>query len=64
MKTLLALTLFLTPPTSPAYNNIVCQQLAFGASPGQIAQALHEGTPSLTFQQALNLVWSELPECG
>jgi hypothetical protein len=37
--------------------------LLLGETPGQIAETLHDGAPSITRQQAINRVWSVLPTC-
>lgn len=48
---------------SPSLPDIVCQQVALGQSPGQVADELHQGDPRIGWGQAANTVWSSLQDC-
>jgi hypothetical protein len=44
-------------------DQVICNQLALGQSPGQIAGELHDGNATITRQRAVQRVWEALPEC-
>jgi hypothetical protein len=44
-------------------NTVICQQLALGQSPGQVAGELHDGNATITRQRATQRVWEALPDC-
>jgi hypothetical protein len=41
----------------------ICNQLAIGQSPGQIAGELHDGNATITRQRATQRVWEAMPSC-
>jgi hypothetical protein len=41
----------------------ICNQLALGQSPGDIAGELHEGNATITRQRATQRVWEAIPNC-
>jgi hypothetical protein len=41
----------------------ICNQLALGQSPGQIAGELHDGNATITRQRASQRVWEAMPDC-
>jgi hypothetical protein len=41
----------------------ICNQLALGQSPGQIAGELHDGNATITRQRATQRVWQAIPDC-
>ena len=49
---------------SPDLNGIICQQIALGQTPGEIAEQLHQGDGRLSIWQTGQMVWGALPECG
>ena len=49
---------------SPDLNGIICQQIALGESPGDIAERLHQGDGRLSIWQTGQMVWGALPDCG
>jgi hypothetical protein len=48
----------------PDLNGIICQQMALGESPSEIAERLHEGDGRMSIWETGQRVWSALPECG
>jgi hypothetical protein len=44
-------------------STVICQQLALGQSPGQVAGELHDGNATITRQRATQQVWEALPDC-
>lgn len=44
-------------------NDLICQRLALGESPGQVGGELHDGNATITRQRATQRVWSALPDC-
>jgi|GEM_PF-5937901 hypothetical protein len=41
----------------------ICNQLALGQSPGQVAGELHDGNATITRQRATQRVWQAMPGC-
>jgi hypothetical protein len=41
----------------------ICNQLAIGQSPGQVAGELHDGNATITRQRATQRVWEAMPDC-
>ena len=46
------------------WGSLVCQQLALGATPSQIAEALHQGDPRYSFSQTLATVRDDMQDCN
>jgi hypothetical protein len=44
-------------------DTLICQQLAIGQSPGQVAGELHDGNATITRQRATQRVWEAMPDC-
>ena len=44
-------------------DSAICNQLALGQSPGQIAGELHDGNATITRQRATQRVWESLGGC-
>jgi hypothetical protein len=44
-------------------DTVICNQLALGQSPGQIAGELHDGNATITRQRATQRVWEAIPDC-
>jgi hypothetical protein len=58
----------LAPGTGTAHaddgiDQTICNQLALGQSPGQIAGELHDGNATITRQRATQRVWEAMPDC-
>lgn len=47
----------------PGVGSLVCQQLALGATPSQIAEALHQGDLRYSFSQTLATVRDDMQDC-
>jgi hypothetical protein len=70
MKLAIAFLMFtvalLVPGAAHADDGIdqtICNQLALGQSPGEVAGELHDGNATITRQRAVQRVWEALPEC-
>jgi hypothetical protein len=48
----------------PDLNGIICEQIALGETPGEIAERLHQGDLRMSIWETGQRVWSALPECG
>jgi hypothetical protein len=69
LKLIAAASIFALMTLSPiahaddGIDQTVCNQLAIGQSPGQIAGELHDGNATITRQRATQRVWEAMPDC-